>query len=250
MKHKNHLLLLAALLVVGLISSAQLRAQTDYSYRGALSRLGIGLGASLGFAVPVGDLNDTLLQGTPGRKIDEAAPGIAFRFGLNASYPFTRTVRGTVAAGLDIRNVGKKLREEDGTGTELDSRGYNLQYFYIEPGVSVSAFRLALNVGLPMSGSQPVPPPLGKAGESMDIVSDNLEMMLEPRIGATLVLVDEEEGWMGLTIDIGFPLNKIFKETTPSVPGGYIAGDIPATRILNGHLGLTYQFGIPGTGGN
>lgn len=250
MKHQNHLLL-AALLLVGFISAAQLNAQTDYSYRGALSRLGIGLGASFGFAVPIGDLTDTLLQSTPGtpnRKIDEAAPGIALRFGLNVSYPFTRTVRGTFATGLDIRNVGKKLREADGTGTELDSRSYNLQYFYLEPGVSISAFRLALNIGMPMSGTQPQLAP-EEPGKSMDIVSDNLEMMLEPRIGATLVLIDEEGGWLGLTIDAGIPLNTIFKETDPSVPGAYVKGDIPATRILNGNLGLTYQFGIPGTGG-
>jgi len=247
MKQQHHLLFAALLLVVGLTGTAQLHSQTDYSYRGALSRLAIGLGASFGFAVPVGDLTDTLLQGTPGREIDEAAPGLAFRFGLNISYPFTRTVRGTFATGLDIRKVGKKLHEATGTGTELDARSYNVQYFYLEPGVSISAFRLALNIGMPMSGSQPIP---GAAvGESMDIPSDNLEMMLEPRIGATLVLIDEEDGWLGLTIDGGFPLNKIFKETTPSVAGGYVEGDIPATRILNGHLGLTYQFGIPGTGG-
>ncbi len=249
MKHRYQLLLPLLVLAAAIAGTARLHAQTDYSYRGALSRLGVGLGASMGFAVPIGDLNDTLLQGAPGRKIDEAAPGIAFRFGLNVSYPFTRTLRGTFATGLDIRNVGKKLREKDGTGTELDARSYNVQYFYLEPGVSVSAFRLALNIGLPMSGSQPVVPTSDDPAATMDIVSDNLEMMLEPRIGATLVLIDKEDGWLGLTIDAGVPLNKIFKETTPSVPGAYVAGDIPATRILNGHLGLTYQFGIPGTGG-
>lgn len=236
-------------LILGAFSSPMAHAQTDYSYRGALSRLSIGVGASFGFAVPVGDLTDTSL-GNHG-KIDEAAPGFATRFGLNLSYPLSRTIRLHLASGLDIRNVGKKLHNFDAEGTELNSRPYNVQYFYIEPGFSYSAFKLSLNIGLPMSASQPIPDPAGTVAsdQTMEVPSDNVEMMLEPRLEASLVLIDEEMGWLGLTFGGGFPLNTLFKkdETSLLYPS---EGDIPSTRALNLQLGLTYQFAIPGTGGS
>jgi hypothetical protein len=234
-------------LILGALFAPSIQAQTDYSYRGALSRLSIGVGASFGFAVPVGDLTDTS-AGNHG-KIDEAAPGFATRFGLNLSYPLSRTIRLHLASGLDIRNVGKKLHNFEADGTELNARSYHVQYFYIEPGFSYSAFKLSLNIGMPMSATQPVPDPTGTVAtdQTMEVPSDKMEMMLEPRLEASLVLIDEELGWLGLTFGGGFPLNTLFKKDDTS--GLYqTEGDIPVTRALNLQLGLTYQFAIPGTG--
>ncbi len=235
-------LLLAAGFACGL-GATSLHAQTDYSYRGALSRLTIGAGASFGFVLPVGTL-DTALDN---RIIEETAPGLGLRFGLNASYPLSRTIRVHLGSGLDMRNVGKKLKEGNGEGTELDARSYNMQYFYIEPGFSYSAFKLSLNIGMPMSATMPGldPADTQPADASVDVEGEELEMMLEPRLGATLVLHDDEMGWLGLLLDLGFPLNTFYKESSPL----FKEGDIQGTNGLNVMLGLTYQFSIPGTGG-
>lgn len=204
-----------------LLGCAAATAQTNYSENTASTQLTVGAGAAFGVAVPVGSLDS----------IFEPAPGVAFRVGANLRYPIDRTIGLQINAGFDSRSVGKKV------GEELDARNYRFNYFFIEPGVSISAFRVSLNVGLPLSGSEPGETP---DSESLQVQSTQMEMLLEPRVGATLVLMDDQMAWLGLTVDAGVHLNQLYKNADALVPG-----DIPATRPFTAHIGLTYQFAIP-----
>jgi hypothetical protein len=219
---KNFFALLALLLLLA-VPALPLRAQTDYSQRGATSRLSVGAGGAIGVGIPIGTLDSNL----------EAAPGFAYRIGLNITYPIARTLGVHFNTGIDSRGFGKKV------GSENSPRSYRATYFFIEPGINVSAFRLSLNVGMPMSYTQPVAG--GQPGESEEGNKENLATLLEPRAGATLVLVDSKESWLGLTFDLGFPLGELQKA------GVLLEGDIPSTRPLSIHLGMTYQFAVPGT---
>jgi hypothetical protein len=219
--------LAAALLVSG--SAMTIHAQTDYSSRKASSRLGVGAGASIGVALPIsGELPDSV----------EAAPGFAFRGGLNLTYPVTSSFGVLFNFGLDTRGVGKKFKSES------DNRVWRLNYLFLEPGISISAFRLSVNIGLPSGGSEPLGA-VGAATSSRDIESDELEMMIEPRIGGTLILVDTKEWWLGLNVDAGMTINRVFKDEIADV----MKTDVHAMKMLSAHLGLTWQFGVPGTGG-
>ncbi len=220
---------IAAILVLA-ISSA--RGQTDYSARKATSRLTIGVGASLGIAVGTGTIDSTL----------EAAPGVAYRFGLNAQYPVNRVIGILLAAGLEGRSVGVKVNEQ------LDTRVYSARYLYIEPAMSWSSFKLGVNIGLPMGGTEPVNTPYDSAFSetTRDMADKALGMIIEPRLGASLVLIEERGWWLGLTIDVGLPITSFYDESYRASTAGLMEEDIPNTRLLNGHLGLTYQFAIPG----
>ncbi len=197
-------------------------AQTDYSARGATSRLSIGASVNPGFSVPIGSLDST----------EEAALGFAFHAGINVTYPVSTDIRVFANAGFDTRNLGAKK------GDALEATIYNASYFYIEPGFAVSALRISLNIGLPMGAS--ISPP---EGESQELDSDVLETLIEPRIGALLVLIDDADYWLGLSVDGGFPVNKLFKEEyfTPEL------SRVPETTPLSAHIGVTFQFAIPGT---
>lgn len=214
-------------LVAGRCSSV-LYAQSDYSSRKATSRLSIGAGVSLGVALPTGgSFADS----------SEAAPGLGVRAGLNVTYPITRTLGVLLNAGLDSRGIGKRPKGAD------DNLIYRASYFFIEPGVSISAFRLSLNIGFPSSLSQPDVTQPGVVA-TRD-VSEQQEQMMELRIGGTLVLLDRQEAWLGLTIDAGFPFNTYYKQPFADAN----PDDIPSMHAFSAHLGLTYQFAIPGTGG-
>jgi hypothetical protein len=225
--HLQHLLATIALLLVAGASPA-LHGQTDYSSRKATSRLGIGVGASIGVAVPIsGDLPDSV----------EAAPGFAFRGGLNITYPITHTIGVFFNTGIDTRGVGKKI------AGEADNRVYSATYFFLEPGISLSAFKVSVNIGLPSAFSFPEKEAFSPATGDL---KELMETMIEPRLGGTLVLVDQKEWWLGLNVDIGMTLNTLFKEEYISP---LFDNDVPAMKMFSGHFGLTWQFGVPGTGG-
>jgi hypothetical protein len=226
MKNNRPTLLILTIVVLLTTGFSQfLHAQTDYSSRKATSRLGVGAGASIGIALPTGgSLPDSI----------EAAPGFAFRGGINITYPITRTFGVLFNGGLDMRSIGKKVSGQS------NSQSYGVSYLFLEPGVSVSAFRLSLNIGLPSSLTLP-------DSGFVPATKEDLEMMLEPRIGATLVLMDEKEWWLGLNVDVGLALNKLYKDNR--IAELVLEKDVPAMSMLSAHLGVTWQYGIPGTGG-
>jgi len=226
----KRLLLIAPVLMLWLATHAL--GQTDYSARKATSRLSVGVGASLGIAVGTGSLDSTL----------EAAPGIAYRFGINMQYPASRVIGILFAAGIEGRSAGVKIDHQ------LDARTYSANYLYLEPAISWSSFKIGVNIGLPMGGTEPVNNPYDSAFTDVtrDMADDALAMTIEPRIGASLVLVEEKAWWLGLTIDVGLPINSFYDDAYLDKTPGILTDDIPTTQLLNGHLGLTYQFAIPG----
>lgn len=225
----------AIMLVVAVCAVTAANGQTDYSARKASSRFTIGVGGSLGIAVGTGSIDSTL----------EPAPGVAYRFGLNMQYPINKVINALLAAGYEGRGVGVKVNKQ------LDTRSYSASYLYVEPAISWSSFKIALNIGLPMGGTEPNNTPYDSAftDATRDMADKALGVMIEPRLGASLVLMDEKAWWLGLTIDVGLPLTSFYDETYRNdLKGTLLEKDIPSTRLLNGHLGLTYQFSIPGIG--
>jgi len=54
-----------------------------------------------------------------------------------------------------------------------------------------------------------------------------------------VTLLDQQIGWLGLTLGIGYSISPVL--------------DLPSSgsydyHMVSGHMGLTYQFGINGTG--
>jgi hypothetical protein len=74
---------------------------------------------------------------------------------------------------------------------------------------------------------------------------EELSFMIEPRIGVIIPVVDNQTGWLGVTAIVGYSLNRV---TKPVDIGGQTFED--PHQLFSVHLGLTWQFGIPGTGGN
>lgn len=215
------------------LGSLTVLAQTRYTDAGSTSKFSIGIGAAGGFAVPLGDLDEN----------DEAALGFAFRGGVNITYPFTTEMSAHLNAGLDIRNLGVK---ED---SSLDARFYNAQYFFVQPGISYSSIGLSLNIGVPVSASQPVPVfpglPVTDPDATVEVPTETLELLLEPRLNGTLVLLNNEMLWLGVDISVGFPLNKLYKEEyqrDKDLDDGRTL--VPNASPFAAHLGLTCQFGL------
>lgn len=223
---------LAAVLAL-LLGSVAAEAQSRYTDAGATNKFSIGVTAQPGISVPVGTLDS----------LDEAGLGFAFRGGLEIVYPFSVDLSGLLSVGLDMRSLG--VRED----TLLDPRSGSVQYLFFEPGISYASIALSLNIGLPMSGTQPTPRGTGFTGDldaTEDVPSENLEMLLEPRLSGTLVLMDEKAYWLGLKIGVGFPLNDLYKAESQRDPDDDSSGYtlIGSTSPLSAHLGATFQFGL------
>lgn len=219
----------AALMVIGSVTAA---AQSRYTDAGATSKFSVGIGIAPGVSLPIGTLDEG----------DESGLGFAFRGGLNATYPISNEFSAFLNTGLDVRNLGVK---ED---TLLDSRFYKVQYFFIQPGISYSSLGLSLNIGVPLSGSQPTPriPGLDVPVDlTQDVESDVFEMLIEPRLNGTLVLIDDASYWLGLDISVGLALNALYKEEfqrPKEIDDGRTL--VPASQALSIHLGGTFQFGL------
>ena len=222
---------LAALLLMPLLT-LDLSAQSRYTDAGATNKFSIGPSVLPGISVPIGTLDDE----------DEAGLGFAVRLGIDITYPLSTDLSMLLGTGLDIRNLG--VRED----SLLDPRFGSVQYFYVEPGISYSSIALSLNVGVPMSGTEPVARAVGFDGDldaTNDIDSENLEMLLEPRLTGNLVLMDEKAYWLGLKVGVGLPLNDLYKEAFQRAEefddGRTLVG---STSPLSAHLGVTFQFGL------
>jgi|GEM_PF-6873604 len=202
--------------------ATNLTAQSDYSLRKATSKFSIGAGFGLGVTFPTGPLDSNL----------ENTPGLSYRFGLNARYPISRMFSALLGIGGDFRQVGKKVSGQS------SGQNYNFTYLFVEPGVEIRSFRASLNIGIP--GGVKAPNPLDPNGDQIDPGSDVQEMLLEPRIGGTLVIMENERSWLGLNIDGGIALNTFYKKDAAA----FRENDTPAAHSINLMLGATYQFGL------
>lgn len=231
MKFFSHTVVLAAAALIGLGGVPQVQAQTDYSSRGATQFLTVGPGFAAGAS-----LHFAAMEGT------KLGPLFAYRITAEAGYPLGGAIRAQLGLGWDSRGI--KERNPDNTEVYNKTR---LNYFAITPGFGLSAFYLGMNIGFPMSGSVSFkggPNDEEHSEDLADAVFDKAEVLLEPRIGATVNLFEERSSWLALTIVGGISLNEMFDR-----------GDLPSTgadgigdyHLATMQLGLTYQFSIPGT---
>lgn len=221
------------ILVFSACFASNVEAQSRYTEAGATSKFSVGVGVAPGISLPVGTLDTE----------DEAALGFALRAGLNITYPLSTEISTFLNTGIDIRNPGVK---EDSL---LDARFYSVTYLYVQPGISYSSLGLSLNIGIPMSASEPKPRTAGSnvsVDETQEVATDALELLLEPRLNGTLTLIDEDSYWLGLDISLGLPLNKLYKEEFQRPVEVDLDGRtlVPATSPFTAHLGLTFQFGL------
>jgi hypothetical protein len=231
MKFFSHTVVLAAAALFALGATSQLHAQTDYSSRGATQFLTVGPGfaggASLHFAA---------------REGTKLGPLFAYRITAEGGYPLGGAIRAQLGLGWDSRGI--KERSPDNTEVYTKTR---VNYFALTPGVGLSAFYLGLNIGFPMSGSVSVkggPNAEEDTQDMSDAAFEFIEVLLEPRIGATVNVFEERSSWLALTIIGGISLNELMDRGTLPSSGADGIGDYHLATL---QLGLSYQFSIPGT---
>ncbi len=222
-----------------LLMATSLQAQTNYSYQKASGMLSVGAWVEGGISFPTNV--DSLYS---------PELGFAFRPSVVATYPFTSSVFGMLSVGLDMRPGMQRLESDNNY-----RQGVRLNYLSIFPAVRFSAFVVGVNIGMPMSGKAVMQNGSGATEVESDIEEggiNKLETMIEPRIGAILTLMDDQTGWLGLSIMAGYPVTNQITSVEQTISGGgvtvTVGGDEKETHIPAVHLGLTYQFGIPGIG--
>lgn len=213
----------AALVASCLIGAASLEAQTDYSNRRATSFLTAGLGFAGGASMT--------LSPPEGNKV---GPIFAWRLTGQAAYPLSPSISAMMELGLD--NRGSRERPFNNTDLYTDT---HIGYFSINPGFMFSSFYVGMNFGFPVSGSYTNN---GGTVDMSDASFDKLQTIIEPRVGAIIPLMNNKSGWMGLSILGGITLNEIIDRGTVS------SSDDSDYHLVSAHLGLFYQFSIPGTG--
>jgi hypothetical protein len=172
------------------------------------------------------------------------APGnFAYRTGVDVSYPLTPSIGATLGLGLDSRATKLYWYSDK---TLWESR--RVDYFSITPGFRFSSFFLGLNLGIPMGGARfwQNAADVGEQSIDLDNDADKLLVMIEPRVGVVVPVLDEEIGWLGLSFTAGYNLNNM-SDRIDFMPGSARKTTL-GTQTLSAHLGLTWQFGIPGTG--
>lgn len=233
---RHHLLPCLLMLVV---AASQLRAQAaapdepmdEYGDRLSTKMLSVGLGVAGGVTMSLDPPTNWKVK-----------PVLGWNAGLHASYPLTPIVK--AGLNLGIENRGTKYHWHD------DSRLWEIRqvnYFTISPGFMFDALYLGMNIGLPMGGKrswQTSAEDRERTAE-IDADADSLVVMLEPRLGAVVPLMDEEVGWLGLTVMAGYNLSNL-SDNNDFLPAEYRAQE-RSTATPSFMLGVTWQFGIPGT---
>jgi hypothetical protein len=224
------------------MAATTLTAQTNYSDQKASGNLTIGAEFQPGISLSV----DPPEGSTTG-------PLFAYRVGAASSYPLSSSVWAMLNLGLDSRGVN--FLDANNSDNRTETR---VNYFSIFPAFRFSAFILGVNFGLPLGGTVTDVTSSSNHSTTLDASKDNLATMIEPRIGAVLPLIDEKGGWLGLTVMAGYTLNEIKTLTDDEKAAQELAkqlaqsfgADVPSfgkTNMVSFHLGLTYQFAIPGT---
>lgn len=196
----------------------------DFSDRTSRSGLTIGPeflpGASLTFAPPEGS---------------KLAPVFAWRGGVSATYSLTETIDASLQMGFDSR--GTELYPNDLPEYWERSR---VMYFGFFPNFVLNKFNIGMNIGFPVSAST-----TDWKGTSRNLKSrEDLPVLLEARIGMVLPLYENETGWLALVFGGGASLSRLIDY--PDIP----LLDEGDWHMASGHLGVRYEFAIPGTSRN
>lgn len=207
-------------LVAAVVAAGSAHAQTDYRTQSSgMFTIGIGFagGASLTLEPPEGS---------------KIKPVFAWRLTTDMTYPINPTVAAQLSLGLDNRGV--RRHHQANADAWADE---HISYFSMYPSFKFSVVSLGVNFMLPMGGS--VTYFNGQSEDFTDEINDKLHTLIEPRLGITVPIVDEEIGWLGLTFGGGVTIGDYIE--TP-------AGSEINNQMVSGHAGLTWQFGIKGTG--
>lgn len=215
-------LLLGLLALVCVVGSAS--AQTDYRTKSTgMLTVGVGFagGASLAIEPPDGF---------------KSKPLFAWRLTADATYPINPTVAAMLSLGIDSR--GFRMHDFDDPENLLDTK---ISYFTLYPQFRFSAFSIGLNIGFPLGATQTFPNGTFEDFSETKPSPFNgaLNTLIEPRLGVVIPLVDEDVGWLGLTLGGGIALDQAFEPNIKSDAN---------FQMVSGHLGVTWQFGIKGTG--
>lgn len=165
------------------------------------------------------------------RETQKIKPIFAWRAGVHTTYPLNEVISAGLELGVD--NRGTREHYFDNSDLYADTR---VTYFSLYPNFVFGGFNLGFNLGFPLSASYTL-----ANGSSIDVSdTDELPLLIEPRIGVTLPLVDVKEGWLSLVFGTGFSFNPLIDYPGPA----NIVGD---WRNVSAHLGMRFEFGIPGT---
>lgn len=216
-----------------LFANIIVNGQTNYGKLYSTDFLTIGLGGSYGY---------NLATNTPptGTKV-AYLPG--FRANVDATLPINSLLGFGLSVGLDNRSTG--VYDVLDENLKINS---NLSYLSVFPFLKISTLVVGVNFGIPKSNKLEANQLLlgNQTYELNSTDMENVEMMIEPRLGALAPLIDEEFGWLGLTFSLGYCVNKMYKSnaTTPMTQlienSKYFDGS-----LASAHLGLTWQFRVP-----
>ena len=207
-------------LVAAVVAAGSASAQTDYR-TSSTGMLTVGAGFSGGTSLT--------LEPVEGSKIK---PVFAWRLTADATYPLNSTVAAQLSLGLDNRGVRRHPQADADLWADE-----HIGYFSIYPSFKFSVVSLGLNILMPMGGSHTFFN--GVTEDFSDAENDKLNTLLEPRLGVVVPIVVEEIGWLGLTFGGGVTIGEYIDKPT---------GVEMNNQMVSGHAGLTWQFGIKGTG--
>ena len=165
------------------------------------------------------------------RETQKIKPIFAWRAGIHTTYPLNEVISAGLGLGLD--NRGTREHVFNNSDLYADTR---VMYFSLYPNFVFGGFNLGFNLGFPLSASYTT------ANGTSTSISDteDLPLLLEPRVGVTIPLVDVKEGWLSVVFGTGFSFTPLIDYPEPTD----FFGD---WRNVSAHLGLRFEFGIPGT---
>lgn len=217
----------AALALVAVSATSPLSAQTDYSNRLASSQLTVGPGFALGASM--------ILSPDDRFKI---SPIFSYHVGVDATYPLTPTIASTLSLGIESR--GTQIYPDGASDAYVNTR---VSYFHITPGFTFSAFYIGLNIGMPTGGSSETK---DKSTDFSADAEENLQTLIEPRVGVVIPVMDSQVGWLGITLTGGVSIDEFIDRGER--PSSIDADDWGNFQNASLYLGSTFQFAIPGTG--
>jgi hypothetical protein len=176
------------------------------------------------------------LDAPPGEAVGST---FAFRFGGSITFPLNELFAGSLELAYDGRGIARE-RDSNAAINTITHVGY----ITFTPRFSYRFAWLALNLGIPVAASRTE----NSGSVHRDVAIDRdafnrFEYMVEPRIGVTIKVFEDERGWLAMMLGAGMTLNEI--ET-----GGDVAPEaarqLGTYRMISCHIGLTYQLPLPG----